>query len=107
MIQLLFFYVRCLAEEENDRYTATQLLSHSFFHKPLITFSPKHANEEIELQSNISPEINQTDLQDLSNSLTNSQSRINNEFEFLQHLGKGAYGDVIKVTHQASILKFK
>lgn len=26
------------------------------------------------------------------------QSRLENEFEFLQHLGKGAFGDVIKVS---------
>lgn len=27
----------------------------------------------------------------------NEQSRVKNEFEFLQHIGTGAYGDVIKV----------
>lgn len=40
------------------------------------------------------------DLKMLSQNLSNSQSRINSEFEFLQHLGKGAFGDVIKVRNK-------
>ncbi|CAG9859480.1 unnamed protein product [Phyllotreta striolata] len=95
------FLSRCVAKEENDRYTAQQLLNHPFFHKPLTVLSPKNFKEEIELSRNVSPEIIQTDLQQiLSRSFSGGQSRINNEFEFLQHLGKGAYGDVIKVQNK-------
>ncbi|XP_050510024.1 eIF-2-alpha kinase GCN2 isoform X1 [Diabrotica virgifera virgifera] len=94
------FLTRCLAKEESDRFTASQLLNHSFFNRPIVNFSPKDANEVIETERNYSPENIQADLQILSQNLSNGQSRINNEFEFLQHLGKGAYGDVIKVRNK-------
>lgn len=86
---------RCLAKDESERYTAAQLLNHSFFRKTAVHFSPKHVTEEVAMERNVSPEMVH-DLLALSQ-LSNGQSRINSEFEFLQHLGKGAFGDVIKV----------
>ncbi|CAH1116543.1 unnamed protein product [Phaedon cochleariae] len=94
------FLTKCLAKDESDRYTTTQLLNHSFFHKSVIPFSPKRDLEEIEIPRNNSPEIIQRDLQLLSQSTLNGQSRVNNEFEFLQHLGKGAFGDVMKARNK-------
>lgn len=89
-------FYRCLSRDESDRYTTSQLLKHPFFNKAIVHFSPKH-NQVVEFDRNISPEIVQSDLQAMSHSVADGQSRINNEFEFLQHLGKGAFGDVIKV----------
>ncbi|KAG5896432.1 hypothetical protein JTB14_022511 [Gonioctena quinquepunctata] len=94
------FLTRCLAKEESDRHTAAQLLGHSFFRRSVIHISPNYTNEEVDRQRNISPEIIQSDLLLLSQSSPSGQSRINNEFEFLQHLGKGAFGDVIKVRNK-------
>lgn len=89
------FGFRCLVKDESERYTAAQLLNHSFFRKTTMHFSPKHVAEEVAMERNISPEMVH-DLLALSQ-LSNGQSRLNSEFEFLQHLGKGAFGDVIKV----------
>lgn len=57
-------------------------------------FSPKHKAEP-DIPDDVYPSPSQKEL--LSQPLSSGQSRINNEFEFLQHLGKGAFGDVIKV----------
>ncbi|KAJ8980157.1 hypothetical protein NQ317_014652, partial [Molorchus minor] len=91
---------RCLAKDESDRYTTTQLLNHAFFQKNIVHFSPKHVAQEVAIERNISPEMVQNDLLLLSQCCSNGQSRINSEFEFLQHLGKGAFGDVIKVRNK-------
>ncbi|CAH1982227.1 unnamed protein product [Acanthoscelides obtectus] len=94
------FLTRCLSKEESTRSTAAQLLNHVFFqNKRVVQFTPKQGNEEVEVQRNTSPEIVLNELQSLSQ-MSSGQSRINNEFEFLQHLGKGAYGDVIKVRNK-------
>ncbi|CAH0551983.1 unnamed protein product [Brassicogethes aeneus] len=87
---------RCLAKEEKERFTTTQLLNHSFFRKAVVHFPPNHRLEEI-VQENNAPEIVNYEI---SPPQSNGQSRINNEFEFLQHLGKGAFGDVIKVRNK-------
>lgn len=54
--------------------------------------SPKH-DEIVDLERNTSPDT----LQKIQH-LASGQSRLDNEFEFLHHLGKGAFGDVIKVS---------
>lgn len=57
----------------------------------------------MDLERNTSPDTLQK-IQHLSQ-LASGQSRLENEFEFLQHLGKGAFGDVIKVRTQLQYVK--
>ncbi|XP_056630081.1 eIF-2-alpha kinase GCN2 [Diorhabda sublineata] len=99
-IDLHEFLTKCLEKDESKRFTASQLLNHSFFNTSLVNFSPKHMHEETEKKRSVSPEVIPIDIHNLLHVLPNGQSRINNEFEFLQHLGKGAYGDVIKVRNK-------
>ncbi|VEN50554.1 unnamed protein product, partial [Callosobruchus maculatus] len=88
------------SEEESKRSAANELLNHAFFqNKQVVQFSTKQTEEDVAVQRNNSPEVVLNELQSLSQ-MSNGQSRINNEFEFLQHLGKGAYGDVIKVRNK-------
>nr|CAI5827878.1 unnamed protein product [Callosobruchus analis] len=97
---LFDFLTRCLSREELNRPAANELLNHAFFqNKQVVKFTTKQAEEEVEVHRNNSPEVVLNELQSLSQ-MSNGQSRINNEFEFLQHLGKGAYGDVIKVRNK-------
>ncbi|KAJ8925528.1 hypothetical protein NQ315_009367 [Exocentrus adspersus] len=92
------FLTRCLVKNESECYTATQLLNHSFLHRETVHSPLKHQTQEVALDRNVSPEVFH-DLLALSQS-SNGQSRIKNEFEFLQHLGTGAFGDVIKVRNK-------
>lgn len=89
---------KCFVKDEKERSTASQLLNHPLFRKHSIPQSPARNIEQIDIGKNISPEVTQNDFLVSLQSQVNGQSRINNEFEFLQHLGKGAFGDVIKVT---------
>lgn len=74
-----------------------QLLNHSFLKTPIQRFSPKHVPEIASPDRNISPELPMSDMKMLSHSDGSGQSRVKKEFQFLQHIGTGAYGDVIKV----------
>ncbi|KAL1501167.1 hypothetical protein ABEB36_006549 [Hypothenemus hampei] len=86
----------CLKKDEKQRYTANQLSNHAFFHEALV-HSPLDRAQDMEIPRNDSPEI----VRSFSNTSTNNgQSRIDNEFEFLEHLGKGAFGEVLKVRNK-------
>ncbi|RZC35247.1 Pkinase, RWD and/or tRNA-synt His domain containing protein [Asbolus verrucosus] len=87
------FLTRCLAKHEKERYTAAQLLNHSFFNQSLVPQSPGHKMDQNIPDRNISPDVIHSELSQLQQS---GQSRINQEFVFIQNLGKGAFGDVIK-----------
>ncbi|XP_050296030.1 eIF-2-alpha kinase GCN2 isoform X2 [Anthonomus grandis grandis] len=91
------FLIKCLNKEEKERYTANQLLNHPFFQKPVNPLSPLHVPNELPPERNSSPEISHSRL---SSGNGNTQSRISNEFEILEHLGKGAFGDVLKARNK-------
>ncbi|XP_017783992.1 PREDICTED: eIF-2-alpha kinase GCN2 [Nicrophorus vespilloides] len=94
--ELYDFLSNCLCLEDKSRYTAAQLLNHKFLKVPLVRFTPfKNGNEKIPERAG-SPEV-QTDIQILAHHMSNGQSRVDKEFEMLDHLGSGAYGDVYKV----------
>ncbi|XP_066249145.1 eIF-2-alpha kinase GCN2 isoform X1 [Euwallacea similis] len=86
----------CLTKDEKERYTANQLLNHSFFHKPIVHFSPHHLAIETPNNRLPSPEITLSTLP----SQNLGQSRISSEFEILENLGKGAFGDVLKARNK-------
>lgn len=73
------------------------MLNHPYLKTKISDFSPKIESNFEKPERNISPEIPAVELKMLG-STQNGQSRVKNEFEFLQHIGTGAYGDVIKVT---------
>lgn len=86
-----------MAKEEKERFTAVQLLNHPFVRVPLERLSPqRHVDETTNVQ-NISPEPTVTDLKTLAQSNSMGQSRVQSEFEVMQWIGKGAFGDVLKV----------
>lgn len=88
-----------MATDEKKRFTALQLLNHTFLKSKIYEISPKIETINCdEPERNISPEIPIVEMK-MINSSQNEQSRVKNEFEFLQHIGTGAYGDVIKVIY--------
>lgn len=87
------FLRRCLAKEDRDRSSAYQLLQHQFFHiKPTVHFELDNKIKDIIPDDDISK--NEISVDDLN--LSHSQSRIANEFEFIEFIGQGAFGDVRK-----------
>lgn len=87
----------CLTQEEKNRLTAAQLLNHPFLKSPLQRQSPKRKIEVDVTSRNTSPENPVLDFKMLANSNCNNKSRVQTEFEVLDCLGKGAYGEVFKV----------
>uniref|UniRef100_A0A0C9QMD1 non-specific serine/threonine protein kinase n=1 Tax=Fopius arisanus TaxID=64838 RepID=A0A0C9QMD1_9HYME len=96
--ELRDFLSRCLNNNERSRWSAEQLLQHSFIRTPLERglAPPKtpRGHEQEEEPEEPAQDVNMY----LPATLNNS--RIQNEFEVLKWLGKGAFGDVIKVRNK-------
>lgn len=78
------------------RYTALQLLNHSFLKEPLEKYSPQYNIDNNEdRDKSLDQEV--AELKLLSQSNPRGPSRVQSEFELLHCVGKGAYGEVFKV----------
>ncbi|XP_070151406.1 eIF-2-alpha kinase GCN2 isoform X2 [Polyergus mexicanus] len=98
-LHLRDFISKCLIDDERMRWSAEQLCQHSFIKTPLerglSPLTPVHNEKEQDLE----PEEPDNDIQ-LHLPSMDGQSRIQNEFEVLKWLGKGAFGDVLKVRNK-------
>lgn len=81
------------------RWSAKQLQQHSFIKTPLERVLSPAKPDHDEKKSDSEPEEPDNDIQFHLPSM-GGQSRIQNEFEILKWLGKGAYGDVLKVKNK-------
>ncbi|RVE53876.1 hypothetical protein evm_001538 [Chilo suppressalis] len=90
------FFSRCLTDDEHSQWTAEQLVNHIFLvDQPVQQSSSKQKDEgsgseddeQVKKIYNISPP-------------TDGHSRLKVEFEVLTWLGKGAFGDVVKVRNK-------
>lgn len=84
---------------ERSRWSTEQLLEHPFIHTPIergLTPPGLNCNDQKRNQPDNEPD------QDVTIHLPcyGGQSRIYNEFEVLKWLGKGAFGDVLKVKNK-------
>lgn len=95
------FLLKCLKKDERKRWSAEQLLEHSFIKTPLIHISPLNLPNlpQEDEEKKHQPEELDTDIRQYVSSL-GGHSRIANEFEILEWLGKGAFGDVLKVKNK-------
>ncbi|EFN69222.1 Eukaryotic translation initiation factor 2-alpha kinase 4 [Camponotus floridanus] len=98
-LHLRDFISKCLIDDERMRWSAEQLYQHSFIRTPLerglSPLMPIHNEKKKDLE----PEEPDNDIQ-LHLPSMDGQSRIQNEFEVLKWLGKGAFGDVLKVRNK-------
>ncbi|XP_043791915.1 eIF-2-alpha kinase GCN2 isoform X2 [Apis laboriosa] len=93
------FLLKCLINDERKRWSAEQLLQHSFIKTPLAhALSPPKISRKDEQEIH-EPEEPDTDIRQYVPPL-GSHSRITNEFEILEWLGRGAFGDVLKVKNK-------
>lgn len=76
---------------KSDRtLSAVELLTHPFLQPVLFS-------EAAAVESTAAAVVPARERHELHSTISTVQSRLQNEFEFLQFLGKGAYGDVLKV----------
>ncbi|XP_012147021.2 eukaryotic translation initiation factor 2 alpha kinase Gcn2 isoform X1 [Megachile rotundata] len=93
------FLSKCLISDERKRWSAEQLLHHSFIRTPIIhALSPPKIPRRDEQESH-EPEEPDTDIRQYV-PLLGGHSRIINEFEILDWLGSGAFGEVLKVKNK-------
>ena len=89
----------CLVSNERTRWSTEQLLQHCFIRRPLDRgLSPPRLDGNHD-QNCIEPEEPDVDVH-MYLPAFGGQSRIQNEFEVLKWLGKGAFGDVLKVRNK-------
>ncbi|XP_043271459.1 eIF-2-alpha kinase GCN2 [Venturia canescens] len=94
------FLSKCLNSNERSRWSAEQLLQHCFIRTPLDHgMSPARVDRNKE-QDISEPEEPASDIHFHLVPALGGQSRIQNEFEILKWLGKGAFGDVFKVRNK-------
>ncbi|XP_068436468.1 eIF-2-alpha kinase GCN2 isoform X2 [Clinocottus analis] len=95
------FLQKCVCLNDAERWTAQQLLDHSFLKPPSPKNLPKHRDSSpeepaVDFPSSVVPPSHILNAP-FSSGAERQFSRYFNEFEELQLLGKGAFGAVIKV----------
>ncbi|XP_012527780.1 eIF-2-alpha kinase GCN2 [Monomorium pharaonis] len=98
-LHLRDFISKCLIDDERMRWSAEQLQQHGFIRIPLERGLSPTIPDHDEEETNLEPEEPDIDIQ-LHLPSMGRQSRIRNEFEVLKWLGKGAFGDVLKVRNK-------
>ncbi|XP_078042063.1 eukaryotic translation initiation factor 2 alpha kinase Gcn2 isoform X2 [Augochlora pura] len=93
------FLQKCLINDERKRWSAEQLLQHTFIKAPLARALSPPKMPRREEQENQEPDESDADIRQFVPPL-GGHSRITNEFEVLEWLGKGAFGDVLKVKNK-------
>ncbi|XP_050664186.1 eIF-2-alpha kinase GCN2 isoform X2 [Leptidea sinapis] len=91
------FFSRCLTEDEHTQWSAEELVKHGF-----LVDAPPRLPSSKDNNSRESESEDEDGSQKIKNMslLMNGHSRLNAEFEVLTWLGKGAFGDVVKVKNK-------
>ncbi|XP_051161013.1 eIF-2-alpha kinase GCN2 [Leptopilina boulardi] len=98
-VNLKDFLSKCLLKDERSRWSTLQLLEHNFIRSPLERglSSPGKNRDNDDDDSDSEEPITAVNLYP---SIFGIHSRIQNEFAILKWLGKGAFGDVLKVKNK-------
>ncbi|GFR96851.1 eukaryotic translation initiation factor 2-alpha kinase 4 [Elysia marginata] len=105
------FLNKCLLRDERLRWTAAQLLDHSFLKESLYHLPTVGENAKVKSQyvggkiigrenDDNSEEKEEEDFDYLASLVASGQSRLASEFDLLKVLGKGGFGDVLKVKNK-------
>ncbi|XP_077285683.1 eukaryotic translation initiation factor 2 alpha kinase Gcn2 isoform X2 [Arctopsyche grandis] len=97
------FVFKCVDENERSRCSAEQLLKHQFIKTPIHRLLPKKSidhNDQSGSDGGQDDSQGAIDLELFIPTGSSGQSRIKNEFEIMKWLGKGAFGDVLKVKNK-------
>ncbi|CAG7836539.1 unnamed protein product, partial [Allacma fusca] len=102
--ELQDFLKKCLTTNEHSRWTATQLLEHTFL-KMQLQKGPslrciRENRSHDDVDKNREDQDKEIDTKSFILPLCKGVSRLQNEFEVIQWLGKGGFGDVLKVRNK-------
>ena len=101
---LLFcdFLVRCLDQDERSRWSVKQLIDHEFLKRKEEddVREESRKKEEEEKRKKEREEEDEDEIPIVTSADASGQSRLTNEFEVLRWIGKGGFGDVIKVRNK-------
>ena len=104
------FVRNCLSRDEKSRWSAEQLLDHSFIKEPIVDIKLALRRNESPLKKpgsrSSSPDDNGRSNFQFSIPFTNGQSRLLQDFEILTWIGRGGFGDVIKVKNKLDEKKY-
>ena len=104
------FLRRCLSRDEKSRWSADQLLDHSFIREPIIDL--RYVTGLQQENRSKSPALDDdqddagTDLHHFQLPPSQGQSRLKQDFDILSWLGRGGFGDVIKVKNKLDEKKY-
>nr|WAQ68452.1 eIF-2-alpha kinase GCN2 [Haliotis discus hannai] len=106
--QLHDFLTKCLMQDERHRWSASQLLDHNFLKEPLPGTIPIRPADQERFQKDTKEQNQKEDEEDngclpyvhVTALEATGQSRLTGEFEILKSLGRGGFGDVIKVKNK-------
>ena len=91
----------CLTTAERERWTAEELLEHQFIRDPVQRLSLGERNQPHLLQEKIkSRSPSPPPASSYLSASSQAQSRLRQDFEILSWLGRGGFGDVIKVKNK-------
>ena len=100
------FLTKCLLQDDRHRWSVQQLLDHPFIKLklPSIPYSSplKHDGKDVDKEEKPNEEDIEEEIEApfITAFEASGQSRLTNEFEILRSLGKGGFGDVIKVKNK-------
>ncbi|XP_045185726.2 eIF-2-alpha kinase GCN2-like [Mercenaria mercenaria] len=99
------FLAKCLMRDDKLRCSCSQLLDHQFVREPIPQLLTVHNElEDKHIKKEDKKDNSLDDEEELSLFMTaweaSGQSRLTNEFDVLKSLGKGGFGDVIKVKNK-------
>ncbi|XP_012935952.1 eIF-2-alpha kinase GCN2 isoform X1 [Aplysia californica] len=103
------FLDKCLLKDERLRWTAAQLREHGLLKEPLPSapisssvtqLKNKDNNDDLGVTSEELLDKKEEEFEYLISLVASGQSRLASEFELLKVLGKGGFGDVLKVKNK-------
>ncbi|XP_048732268.2 eIF-2-alpha kinase GCN2-like [Ostrea edulis] len=94
------FLNKCLIKDDKTRWSVHQLLEHSFIRAALPLSLPISRPETYQDLDSQDDDFSDEEQPLITPYEASGQSRLTNEFEILKSLGKGGFGDVIKVRNK-------
>jgi len=99
-LHLQDFIRKCLVKDEKERWTAEQLLEHDWIKNPMEELEPRNKAVKKQETSVLQEPLPEPEPEIPFLPVGSGQSRLQQDFAVLKWIGKGGFGDVIKVRNK-------